>query len=101
HKLQPADPVRSILNAHLSKPALRLREVAERSHYAYILNQILQHTHGTERDWAGNDYSGWTKIMLKRKRAKKVHEFPNLCRRKIDPRMASVYEFAEGKGRIS
>jgi hypothetical protein len=90
-----------ILSKHVSHPALRFPEIAEGPHYAYILHQILKHTHNSKGDWAGNDYSGWTKIMLKRKRAQKVHEFSNFCRRKIDPCMASVYEFAEGKGRIS
>src|SRR5579863_3031062 len=101
HRRQRTDSVRSTTNSHISNPALRLREVAESPHYAHILNQGLQHTHNSERDWAGNDYCRRAEIMLKRKRAQKLHEFPNFCRRKIDPCMASVYQFAEGKGRIS
>jgi hypothetical protein len=89
------------LSKHVSNPGLRFPEIAERPHYAYILHQIFKHTHNSKGDWAGNDYSGGTKIMLKRKRAQKVYEFSNFCRGKIDPCMASVYEFAEGKGRIS
>ena len=102
HNRQQTDANESpILHTHISNPVLRLGEIAECAHHAHILNQILQHAHDSESNWAGNDYCGWTEKMLKRKRTQKVHDFPNFCRRKIDPGMASVDEFAERKSRIS
>ena len=70
-------------------------------HHANILKQGLKHTHDSESDGAGDDNGGWTEIMLARKGPKKVHDFPNIRRREIDPCMAGIDEFAEWKSRIS